>query len=235
MKEEISSVDKLKVLDEICSADVRNSFFSRFDAMGIREDSLTEHYVEIDRIRLSSDVSNDVAIQFETARNLYLYAWYVYRFYPVAQHQVLACLELGLRERLGRSLPKSYLRRPYDVPTMRPLLKYAIDIGLIKNEGFRQWREEVQRRAENRYRDEQIIAMAESGLTSCELRYDDVVPNGQDKDFDYLDLLKKILPSIRNSHAHGSTNLSNQVLGTFELVREILDQVYQSDQGNTSP
>lgn len=226
MTEGISSVDKLKEIDGILYPDVRNSFFSRLDRTGIRQDSLAEHHADIDSIRLSPAVPVDVTVQFETARNLYLYAWYVYRFYPVAQHQVLACLELGLRERLGSSLPKSYLRKPRDVPTLRPLLKYAIDIGLIKNEGFPQWREQVQRRAEHRYRDEQIVAMDKAGLTSCELRYDDVVPNEQDKDFNYLDLLKKFLPGMRNSHAHGSTNLSNQVLGTFELVKEILDQIY---------
>lgn len=226
-KEEIPNDDKLKSLKEIGNADVRNSFFSRFDAMGIRKDSLAEHHADIARIQLSPHVPTDVVIQFETARNLYLYAWYVYRFYPVAQHQALACLELGLRERLGGSIPASYLRRPRDIPTLRPLLQYVIDSGLVKNEGFRQWREHIQRRAENRYRDEQIAAMIDAEKTSCELRYEDAVPNEQDEDFDYLALLKEFLPRIRNSHAHGSTNLSNQVLGTFELVQEILDQVYQ--------
>lgn len=226
-REEIASADAFRALKEIDQADVRSYFFSRFDETGIREDSLAEHHADIAKIELSSNVPAAVVIQFETARNLYLYAWYVYRFYPVAQHQVLACLELGLRERIGGSLPAKYLRRAGDIPTMRPLLQYAIDCGLIKNEAFRQWREHVQRRAETRYRDEQVVAMVEAGLERCELRYENAVPNEQDKEFDYLAVLKKALPGIRNSLAHGSTNLSNQVLGTFELVQEILDQLYQ--------
>jgi hypothetical protein len=227
MGTEIASADMLRGLTEIDRADVRSSFFSRFDETGIREDSLAEHHADIARIELSPHVPPDIVVQFETARNLYLYAWYVYRFYPVAEHQVLTCLELGLRERIGGSLPPKYLRRPSDVPTMRPLLRYAIDCGLIRNEAFRQWREYVQRRAENRYRDEQVAAMIEAGLESCELRYENAVPNEQDKDYDYLAVLKEVLPGIRNSLAHGSTNLSNQVLGTFELVQEILNQLYR--------
>lgn len=196
----------------------------------MREDSLAEHHADIAKILLSPNVPTDVVIQFETAKNLYLYAWYVYRFYPVAEHQALTCLELGLRERIGESLPAEYLpprRSPSYVPTMRPFLEYAIDSGLIKNEAFRRWREIVQRRAESRYREEQITEMIKAGHESCEFRYEKVVPNEQDKDFDYLAILKKVLPGIRNSFAHGSTNLSNQVLGTFELVQEILDQLYQ--------
>jgi hypothetical protein len=227
MRTEIASADTLKGLTEIDKADVRSSFFSRFDEKGIREDSLAEHHADITRIELSSTVPAGVVVQFETAKNLYLYAWYVYRFYPVAAHQVLTCLELGLRERIGGSLPPKYLRRPNDVPTMRPLLRCAIDRGLIRNEEFRQWREHVQRRAENRYRDEQVAALVETGLESCELRYENAVPNEQDKDFDYLAILKEVLPDIRNSLAHGSTHLSNQVLGTFELVQEILNQLYR--------
>lgn len=227
MRPEIASADLFRELTEIDRADVRSSFFSRFDETGIHEDSLVEHHADIARIELSPHVPSDVVIQFETARNLYLYAWYVYRFYPVAQHQVLTCLELGLRARIGESLPAKYLRRPREIPTMRPLLRYAIDCGLIKNEEFRQWREHVQRRAESRYRDEQIAAMIKAGHESCELRYENAVPNEQDKDFDYLAVLNDVLPGIRNSLAHGSTNLSNQVLGTFELVQEILDQLYR--------
>lgn len=225
-KDKISSGDALKRLAEIGTGDVRNSFFSRFNAMGIHEDSLSEHHADIERIRLSPHVPTDVVMQFETARNLYLYAWYVYRFYPVAQHQALTCVELGLREKLGSTIPASYLGRS-KIPTMRPLLQYAIDSGLLRNEGFRRWREHVLLRAQERYRDEQIAAMIDTEQMNCELRYENAVPNEQDRDFDYLEGMKIFLPHLRNSHAHGSTNLSKQVLGTLELVQEILDQLYE--------
>jgi hypothetical protein len=39
-------------------------------------DALTVHHANIARIKVSDQVPEDVAIQFETARNLYLYAWH---------------------------------------------------------------------------------------------------------------------------------------------------------------
>jgi len=49
---------------------------------------------------LNPAVPEDIRVQFDTARNLYLYAWNVYRFHVVAEHQALSTLELALRTRL---------------------------------------------------------------------------------------------------------------------------------------
>jgi hypothetical protein len=63
--------------------------------------SLDAHHADIARVQLSPAVPEAIAIQFETARNLYLYAWHVYRFYMVAATQALTTLEFGLRERMA--------------------------------------------------------------------------------------------------------------------------------------
>jgi hypothetical protein len=39
-------------------------------------------------------------------------------------------------------------------------------------------------------------------------------------------ILRDSLPSLRNELAHGSPMLTRQVLGTLELVAEILGQLY---------
>ncbi len=62
--------------------------------------SQTDQYELVAEYTLSDAVSVDVRIVFDTARNLYLYAWFVYRFYNVAEQQVFACLEMALREHL---------------------------------------------------------------------------------------------------------------------------------------
>lgn len=61
--------------------------------------TLADHHEEISAYALHTGVPQEIVLQFETARNVYLYAWFIYRFYPVAEHQALACLELALRER----------------------------------------------------------------------------------------------------------------------------------------
>jgi hypothetical protein len=66
--------------------------------------SLAAHYAGVAAIQISSSVPEPVAIQFENSRNLYLYAWCVYRFYMPAMAAALAALEFGLRERLRITL-----------------------------------------------------------------------------------------------------------------------------------
>lgn len=46
-----------------------------------------------------------------------------------------------------------------------------------------------------------------------------------------LEILRKSLPSLRNELAHGSSMLTSQVLGTIELVAEILSQIFAPDLG----
>jgi hypothetical protein len=228
MNNDISDADLLKRLENINLPDVRCSVYSRFDELGIRDDTLEEHHADIAKFQLSADVPKDIVIQYETAKNIYLYAWYVYRFYPVAEHQALACLEMGLRARFPEGLPPGfgYKNRPNLRPTLAPLLRYAIDQGLIRNEGFSRWHSLVQQRARNRVMFEQIEDMGMSNSMVGEITVDEVVANAQDLDCDFVSALDEFLPGIRNSYAHGSSRLNNQVLGTFELVNEILAQVY---------
>lgn len=188
---------------------------------------IDEHHAEVARLKLANSVPESTKVQFETAKNLYFYAWFVYRFYPVAEHHALTCLELGLRLRFPDPLPKKYWNKPDGwKPTLRPLLNFAVDTGAIRNEGFRQWREQVEFRARERYAHGRQKEMIERNLQQVELDYSQAVPDDQDRNFNYLAILLDVLPNIRNGYAHGSTRLHNQVLGTLELVCEMLNQLY---------
>jgi hypothetical protein len=218
----------LKSLDAIHSPDPRSDNQAVLDIFKPGAIGIDEHHAEVARLTLAASVPEPIRIQFETAKNLYFYAWFVYRFYPVAEHQALTCLELGLRSRFPDQLPRKYWKKPEGwKPTLRPLLNFAVDIGAIRNEGFRQWREHVNFRARERYSNERRREMIERNLEQIELDYGQALPNDQDRDFNYLAVLLDVLPNIRNGYAHGSTRLSNQVLGTLELVCEILNQLYE--------
>src|SRR5882762_6142300 len=53
------------------------------------------------------------------------------------EHLSLACLELALRERLKEEMRTGKIKSKR--PTLYPLLKYAVDHRLVKNEGFSAW------------------------------------------------------------------------------------------------
>jgi hypothetical protein len=220
--------DHLKSLAAIYSPDPRSNNQALLDIFQLGAIGIDEHHAKVASIKLAASMPEPIRVQFETAKNLYLYAWFVYRFYPVAEHHALTCLELGLRLRFPDPLPKEYWKKPDRKPTLRPLLTFAIDTGIIKNEGFRQWRDQVDFRARQRYSNERHREMVERNLEQIELDYSQAVPNDQDRDWNYLSILLDVLPNIRNSYAHGSNMLHNQVLGTLELMCEILNQLFET-------
>jgi hypothetical protein len=232
MDEKPGNPDHLKPLEALHIADPRSDNQAVLDMFQSGAIALDEHHCAVASLNLSATVPEDVLVQFETAKNLYLYAWFVYRFFPVAEHHALTCLELGLQHRFPDPLPKKYWNKRWK-PTLRPLLSFAIDTGVIKNEGFRQWRDQVTVRAEQRYSLERQREMREQNLSRIELDYTQAIPNDEDRDWDYLSILREVLPEIRNCYAHGSALLHNQVLGTLELVSEILNQLFECDEVNS--
>lgn len=189
--------------------------------------SLAEHHAYIAAVQLSPAVPEPIAIQFETARNLYLYAWHVYRFYMVAATQALTTLEFGLRERLPSRLPEPYQRAKQKQPMLAGMLRYAIDQGLIRNDGFQRWHRAAEQQARERHTLEVIQTMIDQGLERMEIDDDapvEVAP--QDQQWDLVSTLSNSLPSLRNKLAHGSPMLTRQVLSTLELVAEILSQLF---------
>lgn len=230
MKSTILNVaESLRSPDTAADPDPRTTMFA-----GQALPALATHHRDIEAVQLTIGVPEAVAIQFETARNLYLYAWHVYRFFPVAQSQALFSLELGLRMRLPDRLPEAYQRPWQQQPMLAGLLGYAIDQGLVRNEGFRPWHQAAEDRARQRRSVEIFQTMIDRQLESVKVDEEqpvNITPG--DQSWDLVKILRKSLPGLRNELAHGSSMLTNQVLGTIELVAEILSQIYGPDSGAT--
>lgn len=76
---------------------------------------------------------------------------------------------------------------------------------------------------------ERMREMQVRGLT--EMTYDDsaVQPLPEDYAHDALEIFAKTLPLSRNTYAHGSSMLHSTVLGTFEVVVDLVSQLYSAD------
>ncbi|WP_233451441.1 hypothetical protein [Paraburkholderia caribensis] len=221
----LNHVEALRSPETAADADPRTSMFA-----GQTPISLAAHHGDIAAVQISANVPEKVAIQFETARNLYLYAWHVYRFFPVAQRQALSTLEFGLRSRFPGRLPSQYQSSRNKHPMLAGLLRYAIDQGFIRNEDFSRWHQVVQNRARERRSMESFRYMVDKQI-DC-MQFDENEPvsvTAEDQQWDLVQVLRDSLPALRNELSHGSTFLTNQVLGTIEVVGEILSQIYAPD------
>ena len=217
--------ESLRTIESLCEPDVRNGYFSRFDSATGQLGPITadDHLSDIASFTLSTNVPEPIRIQFETARNLYAYAWFVYRFYPIAEQHALTSLEFALRECLAADVTRSGTRRPRG---LKDWLTEARKRGAISNDRF-SWRaEQAMQRARSRAELQMIQDMQRLGLEKAVVDCSKVDPLPEDFDQDWLGVFIETLPKIRNRYAHGSKVLHNSVLRTFEIVSELINQLF---------
>lgn len=87
--------------------------------------SLTDRYHSIAEIPLSSCTPEAVQSQFNVARMLGIYAWLYYPFHQVAELKAFSTVEMALR-----------LRFPEHKGALNKLLSFAVEQGVIVDEGF---------------------------------------------------------------------------------------------------
>lgn len=225
--EPVSDADQLRNPESALFADRRFGSFAGIRADGSTSKiTLQDLYGDIREFVLNQSVPHDVRVHFETAKNLYLYAWFVYRFFPVAEKHVLATLEFALRERLALIYPDRFGPHVEWVPGMARMLKQARDDKLISNDGMRAYHRDAMRQARARISDEATHQLIDSGAEFVEYDPDSAVPMEQDYSWDALETYLETLPAIRNMYAHGSSNLHATVLVTFEIVTDLVNQLF---------
>ncbi len=204
--------DPLKSLAEIHSPDPRRECL-----VG----TLADEHEALSTICLHDGVPEPVAQLFETAKNVSLYSWFVYRFHPVSESVAFATLELALNLRkTGLSL----LPDDYRSPGLRNLLREAVKKGWIRDQEFPSRSAYAQHAAHLAV----IAKMIEAGTPNVALR--DVIPGDMEQGLETVSLTKYILalwPNVRNAMAHGSPRLAPTSRRTLRLVAEAINQMFQ--------
>jgi hypothetical protein len=185
--------DHLRPPDGVHDPDPRTGGLVILGPTGFRARTIHDQHDAVASITLHDGVPEDIKIQFETSRNLFLYAWFVYRFYPVVRIHAYACLEFALRERFGdelfeatereqrskyeralKSRPKSAkqpkaIERSKFRPGLKQLLNYAVESGHLINENFSAWRTRAEARARSRSIIESIEFMKRNNVSTLPL------------------------------------------------------------------
>ncbi|WP_284450279.1 hypothetical protein [Spongiibacter tropicus] len=241
----MSDRDGLKPLTELCTVDIRNTWHVCINRQTGEQRPVTveDHYAEIELYPLHEQVPDRIATQYDVSRNLYLYAWFEYRFFNIAEAQVLTVLELAMKERIGEENIKRYIKQRNDEHKaktgkkgglrngMKTLMEYCRDHQLIRNEGFSAWRRHATQMAYNKAEAEQLKwaeeEMERTGKTEIELPEIVIDKLPPDPNYDHVQRLVDNVNQMRNHYSHGSTMLHNQVLGRFEMVSEFINQLFE--------
>ena len=206
--EEVNSSDQLRDPQAALMPDARSDFTVAFRPDGsVSKMTLVDRHQMIAEYVLVDSVPLAVRVHFETAKNLYLYAWFVYRFYPVAEKQVLASLEFALRERLTVWLLEKHGSEVKIPRGLSKLFAKAVTENLLTNEGLRANERLARQRASYRASMERIQEMQALGLNQMEYEESVIEPLPEDYAHDSLKIFGETLPQIRNDYAHGSSML----------------------------
>lgn len=125
------AMEAFKNIDDVLKPDERWESFVNMNEQTkeIRRVDLEDHYDQVAHISLDTGVPENIATHFLTAKHLWVYSWFVYRFVTVAQLQAYASLEFALRERLRFSSKGKRVG-------FARLLAMAVEEKLLKDEGF---------------------------------------------------------------------------------------------------
>jgi hypothetical protein len=138
----------------------------------------------------------------------------------VAEQHILATLEMAIRARLEAPSSVSPPRGLY------ALLCAARTAGLIANDRFgarHRWAVEL---AQWRHDIAEMERMDKEGIHECVVDYTHVLPNDADLSYDWLEQFIGTLPKLRNMHAHGSDALYPTIGRSFEIVVELINQLF---------
>jgi len=206
--------DPLKPLDKIYEPDTRQAFF--------RGVSLDSNHSGLSRIVLSKKVPVGVRQLFETAKNLSLYSWFVYRFHQVSELVACSALEMALRLRYEKENCKTTSMN------LKRLLKHAQKKNWIDNERFSHLDEIAQRNAEHEKSLKVILSGALDGGESIPIDppTEQEIREARNK-LDMVSGIVEMIPRLRNQLAHGSSTLNPSSIATLQIVAEVINQIYE--------
>ena len=207
--------DEFRALEDALKPDVRQTSFAIHDPETgeWKKKELRHIHWSVNRYALSEHVPQDIRVQWDTARNIWLYAWFVYRFYPVAESQAYVVLELALRQKLGHVDGRS--------PGLARLIAEAIRKKILFDEGIEQYRQIQEQQAEHTRQWENLRTQ----IPECNLPQPQSVAHDPQSQR-YCEMLGKSFPILRNSCAHGSTHLDPASVGlTFGICRDLINQL----------
>jgi hypothetical protein len=225
----IDEADSLRTPQNAFDPDPRTKHLVLQDKLSshIRQVTLADQTELISTFALNRNVPNEITIHFETAKNLYLYSWFVFRFYPVAEQQALTTLEYALRLSFPEFVKDhSEKNRFKNEPGLKTLIKHAAKSGRIKNELFPSHMAWASQRAKSRFSHLTLNEMVKAGLD--EMEYDDssIEPNQDDLNHDWIKDFIEHIPALRNDLAHGSPTLHHTVIHTFDVVSSMINMLF---------
>ncbi len=198
-------MDFLKPLPEIWTPDSRQTIWESVSSEdgSTRPLTLEDHYASIEQIVLNPEVPEDIRQHMETAKNLALYSWYVYRFIPVAELHAYSALEWALRVRLEIPDHRS--------PKFSRLLTEAVNKGLLQTKDF-----------------EAFSGSDPFPIVTGNSIIDANLPATIHTHPDFMQVFQKAIVALRNVLAHGTFTIWPSGLMTLSVIATAINALFRT-------
>ena len=197
-KEVIFPSDEMRTPINLASRDSRLSAYP-----GLTIESM---YDAMNQFELSEAVEEKIRVQYDTARNLFLHSYFVYRFFNVAESQLFSVLELALKEVIEQkhlSAFKKTTKGKKFRSGLRLYLEFISINKIIRNEDFPAWHNRNWVAARNDYDEKVFKIMEEQGLDEYQMDSSEIDETQYDVELNYVEILCELIPKQRNEYAHG--------------------------------
>jgi hypothetical protein len=214
----MAEIERLRPLAEVFRPDVRHAE---------RPDLLASLHGNLTSIRVNEFAPENVRQLFETAKNLSLYSWFVYRFHPIARLISYSCLEAALRPLVLNDSAFPREKRRNGRPGLKDMLEHAVARKWIRNEGF----DNARHLASVRAKQLKIFAQLEEMISLSLERMETREPTAEEiaaalETSTYVQGLSSSIPLIRNHIAHGNSFLDGGSVAILRIVAEAINQLY---------
>jgi hypothetical protein len=136
-------MEKLKDIDKLTEPDPRHDILvsivpetqDGIQQLAMRKETAADRYADVSALELPDSVPEEVRSAFAVTRMLWLYGYYYWPFYTLAEFQAILCLNVALAIRIAREDGIANLQswRVDDFPVM---LKRAIESKWVTDDGI---------------------------------------------------------------------------------------------------
>ena len=214
-----NDIDRLKKFAEVYQPDERQRYFST---------TLEDEHETLSCIQLNENTPRTAIQLFETAKNLSLYSWFVYRFHQVSELTAFSALEVALKEKYESENPDPAKNKKGSRTTLHFLMAHAKEANWISNEGFPSLFDRAKVFAADKKNHEK--AKKHDFDKEPEMLCDEPTIQEVEDALKAVDLVSAVTENtnkIRNNLAHGSSTLHPNSISTLLLVSEIINQLYE--------
>ena len=210
-------MERLKKASELCEPDRRNLTFAILDTKapeGIRPPTAGDRHIEMAALELPPGLPEASISSFAVARNVWLYGWFHWPFYAVAQFLAYRCIEEALRQREAHEVKEGRLEASTSRRPLKMLCQIAVNTGWLTDVSFEHFRRMGARRRELESKYLAIGWLDE--------------PTGPPAPNEYARILAENIPHFRNVHAHAgapTVQLHMESRLILELARDAISQV----------